>query len=282
MKAKDGILALIGVALILVAVGYYAPSLGYRHGGAAFIDIKKYVNKNTTTPALETGSFIATPSNDATVSFQLQLSNTEDHNITAVTLYYAINPADPENANYTAVNMTEQNGTWKYVLKASFGDAIYYYAVVNYDKNATLRIPSANYSSVLVQDKIAPEISNLTLAYNATGNYTVIRMRITDNDAIKSAILYYAVSNSSFKAKNLTVENITWSNITISEGSNTSVDVYGEIHGIKPGSYLAFYIAAQDLSGNVAKLPASGYYEVELTSNTTAWTPDQEEGGTSG
>ena len=263
--AKNGLLALLGVGLILVAIGYYAQDLGYTSGG--FIDLKKYFEKENQVPELGVESFKALAGDDATVSFELSLQNADQHNISSVILYYAINPADPDNVTYQNVSMADANGTWKYTLSASFGDAVYYYAVITYDGNATLRVPAQGYNSLLIQDKVAPQISNLSLSYNATTNATTITVQVSDNDAIKEATLYYAIANSSFQAQNLTVANITWANVSIINGTASLT--------VQPGNYLAFYIEAQDLSGNKATAPVSGYYEVFLN-ETMTWAPAQE------
>lgn len=261
-EKKNVLLALVGVGLILLAVGYYAQDLGY--GG--FIDLKKFFEKEEQVPDLAVDSFRALASDDASVSFELKLLNYDQHNISSVKLYYAINPVDPQNANYTEVTMSGSNGTYTYTLQASFNDAIYYYALVTYDENKTLRVPSQDYNSLLVQDTVAPTISNLSLSYNATANLSTITVTLSDNDGIREALLYYAISNTSFEAQNLTVENITWSNVTITSGSAQIT--------VAPGNYLAFYITAEDFSNNVAREPTTGYYELYLN-ETTTWTPEE-------
>lgn len=260
-KGKNALLALVGVGLILLAVGYYAQDLGYSGG---FIDLKKFFEKEEQIPELAVDSFRALVSDDASINFELKLLNWENHTIENVSLYYAVNPVDPQNANYTEVVMSGSNGTYTYTLQASFNDAIYYYALVTYDENKTLRVPSQDYNSLLVQDTVAPTISNLSLSYNATSNITEITVTLSDNDGIREAILYYAISNTSFSSANLTVENITWSNVTITSGSAQIT--------VTPGNYLAFYITAEDFSNNLAREPISGYYELYLN-ETITWTP---------
>lgn len=253
MKKKERQLVTIGLVLLFAAIGWYA----YAHeGDLGFVDLSGWLNGNetseTTTYQLAVSDLAASVDQQAghvTVSFSL--TNEEHFNISSVEVLYALNVADPQNATYTALNATVENGTYKAEIPASFGDTVYYKVKVTYDGDKVLE---SEVQSITVADTTAPT-ATLSIDYNATTGNATITITTSDNDAIDRVVLFYAVTTDG----NLT--NVTFNNVTL------NVSPYSYVVAVPANNYLDAYAEVYDISGNMARVPANG--TVQLYANET-------------
>ncbi|AEH25092.1 hypothetical protein [Pyrococcus yayanosii] len=264
MRKKERQLVTFGLIVLFGVIAYWAYS-GFSVGG--FVDLNNSLNSNETT-ATETytlgiSNLVATVLDVGDVKISFSIANADKFNITSVKLYYALNVADPANASYTAVSLTDVNGTYEYTVDTKFGDVLYYYIEIQYVEDGTTKVfryPSTGYESVTVTDTVAPT-ATLTIEYNATTGNATILINASDNDAIDKVILFYAITadgnltNVTFSNVTLTVSPYTY---TLTVDSNTTDTIY---------PYLDVYAEVYDISGNMARVPANG--TIQLYANET-------------
>ena len=262
----------LGLFLGLIVVGY-AYTAGYFDdylggNGGGILDLGNNTTENVTytlgisdlnAQVLETGN----------VEVTFNLLNAEHFNITQVAVYYAKNVADPNNATFTQVNATAENGTYKAEIPATWNDQVYYYVEVAYkdgNETKTIRSPEAGFNSVTVADVFKPTINNVTVSYDANTTNVTFTVAAQDNDALKSVVLYYAFSNTT------DFTNATFANITATVEPWTFTVA-------KADEYLAFYVTAEDLAGNVAELGNATAPFVVHVNATATWTFPESSGG---
>lgn len=258
MRKKERQIVTIGLIMLFAAIAWWAYN-GLGSGG--FIDLSNTLEDNTT----EENTYhlaitdLAASVDQATghVLVTFSLTNAEHFNISSVQVLYALNVADPNNATYTALNATAENGTYSAEIPSKFGDLIYYKVKVTYDGDKVLE---SEVQSITVTDTTVPT-ATLSIDYNATTGNATITINATDNDAVDKVILFYAVTADG----NLT--NVTFSNITLTASpytytfivdSNTTDTIY---------PYLDVYAEVYDISGNMARVPANG--TIQLYANET-------------
>jgi len=253
MRKKERQLITIGLVVLFAAIAWWA----YDHGGGGLIDLN-FNDNNSETYQLAVSDLTAAvdqATGHVTVSFSL--TNEEHFNISSVQVLYALNVADPNNATYTALNATAENGTYSAEIPASFGDTVYYKVKVVYDTDKEL---VTDVHTITVADTTAPT-ATLSIDYNATTGNATITGNATDNDAIDKVILFYAVTADG----NLT--NVTFSNVTL----NVSPYTYTLTVDSNPGDttyyYLDVYAEVYDISGNMARVPENG--TIQLYANET-------------
>lgn len=250
-------------AALLVVFGLFAWAVwsGWSFsGGVGLIDLGS--NTNSEEYALAIENVAAVVNDDASVAISFNLANADKFNISSVKVYYALNIADTEAANYTAVDAVAENDTYKAVINStSFGDMMYYYIEVTYD-DKVLRYPADGVLLVSVKDTVAPALSAVEVSYDANTSTATFNISVTDNDALEKVVFYYAITTDG---------NETAANFTAVE-LNTEPFVV-TINNVTTGSYIDFYVEAFDLSNNSARLPAEGTFEFfanETTSMTFA------------
>ena len=239
MRKKERQLITIGLVVLFAAIAWWAYT-GHGAGAGVFLNLDNQSNSSEqTTYQLAVADLAATvdqASGHAVVSFKL--ANEEHFNISSIQVLYALNVADPNNATYTALNATEENGTYKAEIPSKFDDVVYYKVKVAYDGGKTL---TSDVKSITVKDTTAPTLSGVSINYNSTAKTFSIDFNATDNDAIATYYVYYAensannFTNVTFTAVNATTTPITLTNIT-------------------EGNYYAFYFVVEDVSGNKAAL----------------------------
>ena len=236
MRKKERQFVTIGLVLLFAAIGWWA----YHGGGGGFIDLSNHLNGNnsSTTYQLAVADLAATV-DQATghVQVSFSLTNEEHFNISSVQVLYALNVADPNNASYTGLNATEQNGTYKAEIPASFGDVVYYKVKVTYAGGELV----TDVQSITVSDTTAPTLTSVSLNYNSTAGVFDLTFNATDNDQIAEYIVHYAEN----RANNFT-------NVTFSVVNATTTPI--TISNVTEGNYYAFWFEVKDLSGNVATL----------------------------
>ena len=256
MRKKERQLISLGLVFLFVAIGWWA----YNHDSGGFVDLSNTLNDNTSTTETyqlavsDLQASVDQATGHVVVTFKL--ANEEHFNVSSVQVLYALNVADPQTANYTALNATETNGTWSAEIPASFGDVVYYKVKVTYTGGELV----TDVQSITVSDTTAPT-ATLSIEYNASTGNATITVNASDNDAIDKVILFYAVTADG----NLT--NVTFSNVTLTTApytykltvdSNTTDSTY---------YYLDVYAEVYDISGNMARVPANG--TIQLYANET-------------
>lgn len=257
MRKKERQIVTIGLIVLFAAIAWWAYN-GLGSGG--FIDLINTLKDNTT----EENTYqlaitdLAASVDQATghVLVTFSLTNAEHFNISSVEVLYALNVADPNNATYTALNATAENGTYKAEVPASFGDVVYYKVKVTYDGDKVLE---SEVQSITVTDTTAPAISNITVSYNSTTGNATFTISASDNDAIDRVILFYTITadGNATSFSNVTLTTSPYE-VTLTIDDNTTDTTY---------YYVDFYVEAYDLSGNSARLPANGTFE--FYANTT-------------
>lgn len=255
MRKKERQYVTLGLVFLFGIVAYaawagYLPSLD---GGAALIDLGNNSTTENTTYQLAVADLQAQVLSTGHVQVTFSLTNEDYFNISSVQVLYALNVADPTVANYTAVNATKDanSTTYSAEIPSSFGDTIYYKVQVTYDGQQLV----TDVYSITVTDTVAPTVQGITIDYNATTGNATITVNASDNDAIGSVILYYAITLDG----NTTAA--TWSNVTLSTAP------YTYTVAVPANQYLDVYVIAQDISGNQARYPAEG--SIQLFANET-------------
>ena len=265
MRKKERQLITLGLVVLFAAIAWFA----YGHHGGGFIDLSNTLNGGTNeseTYQLAVANLAASvdqATGHVTVSFSL--TNEKHFNISSVEVLYALNVADPNNATYTALNATEQNGTYKAEIPASFGDVVYYKVKVIYDNNKEL---TSDVQSITVKDTTAPELKSVSINLksitdNSTNTTTYnfdITLNATDNDQIATYYVYYfnlgnstsLPANATFSVVNSTTPELSITNITLNDN-------------------YAFYFVVQDLSGNKAMLYNETSPLVVLANSSATW-----------
>lgn len=256
MKRKERQLVTIGLIVLFGVIAYWA----YAGGDIGFIDLNNSLNSNETTSTetynLGISNLTATVLDVGDVKMTFEIANADKFNITSVKLYYALNVADPANATYTAVSLSDVNGTYEYTVDTKFGDVLYYYIEIQYVEDGTAKVfryPTEGYESVTVSDTLAPTISNVTVDYNATTGNATFTITASDNDAIDHIILFYAITadGNATSFSNVTLTTSPYEITLTIDGNTTDTTYY----------YVDFYVEAYDLSGNSVRLPANGTFE---------------------
>lgn len=256
MRKKERQLITIGLVALFAAIAWWA-YYGHDTGAGVLLNLDNQSNENTTYQLAVVGLVATVDQQTGHVDISFNLTNEEHFNISSVQVLYALNVADPNNASYTALNVTAENGTYKAEIPSKFGDIVYYKVKVVYDTNKEL---VTDVQSITVSDTTAPT-ATLSIEYNATTGNATITVNASDNDAIDRVILFYAVTTDG----NLT--NVTFSNVTLTAApytytltvdSNTTDTTY---------YYLDVYAEIYDLSGNIARVPANG--TIQLYANET-------------
>jgi len=241
MRKKERQLITLGLVVLFAAIAWFA----YGHHGGGFIDLSNTLsgdNTSTTETYQLAVSDLQASVDQATghVLVTFKLANEEHFNISSVQVLYALNVADPNNATYTALNATEQNGTYKAEIPSKFGDTIYYKVKIVYNDGKTLQ---SDVQSISVKDTTAPTLNSVSIDYNSTALTFAISFNATDNDAVATYYIYWAdlgTSNTVSNTTTFTAVNATTSPITIAN--------------LTEGNYYAFYFKVEDLSGNIATL----------------------------
>ena len=256
MRKKERQLITIGLVALFAAIAWWAYS-GHGTGAGMLLNLDNQSNENTTYQLAVVDLIATVDQQTGHVDVSFNLTNEEHFNISSVQVLYALNVANPNNASYTTLNATEQNGAWKAEIPSTFGDVVHYKVEVTYD---TDKILMTNIQSITVSDTTAPT-ATLSIDYNATTGNATITVNASDNDALDKVILFYAVTADG----NLT--NVTFSNVTLTTtpytytltvDSNTTDTTY---------YYLDVYAEVYDLSGNMARVPANG--TIQLYANET-------------
>ncbi|BAD84794.1 hypothetical protein, conserved [Thermococcus kodakarensis KOD1] len=240
MRKKERQIITVGLILLFAAIGWWA----YHGGGGGFVDITNALSDNSTentTYELAVSNLLAiVDQSTGHVLVSFQLANEEHFNISSVQVLYALNVADPNNATYTALNATAENGTYKAEIPSKFGDVVYYKVKVVYDTDKTLE---SDVQSITVTDTTAPTLSSVSLDYNSTAGTFSIDFNATDNDQIAKYYVYWADLGTSN-----TVSNTT----TFTEVNATALPI--TITNVTANDYYAFYFVVEDISGNKAML----------------------------
>ncbi len=252
MRKKERQLITVGLVILFAAIAYWA----YAKPNIGFIDLSDWLNKNetndNTTYQLAIENLQAAVLESGHVEVTFTLSNVEHFNISEVKVLYALNIANIENATFTELSTTVENGTYKAEIPSSFGDVVYYKVKVLYDVNKTLE---SEVKSLTVSDTVAPTVSNITVSYNSTTGNATFTINASDNDAIDHIVLFYAITADG----NLT--NVTFSNVTLTTSPYEITLTIDENVTDTTYYYVDFYIEAYDLSGNSVRLPANDTFE---------------------
>ncbi|MFA4647871.1 hypothetical protein P8X24_11615 [Pyrococcus kukulkanii] len=235
---------IVGLFLVgLLVVGYFVVAKG---NGGGFIDLSSILNKekNTTENENVTASVSVSDikakvleTGEALISFKVIASNA---NISNVSVYYALNVANPENATYSPVEAKLENDTYKATLPSKFGDILYYYIKVEYRAGNETKTYKTETYHIQVKDTYAPVINSITIDYNGTAKQFVINFNASDNDVIYEYIVHYAESNTT-----------DFSNATFVSMNSTSLPI---VINATENYYYAFYFEVEDLSGNTVAL----------------------------
>ena len=257
MRKKERQMITLGLVVLFAAIAWWAYT-EHNTGAGVLLNLDNQSNASEQTTYQLAVSNLSAVADQASghVLVTFKLANEEHFNLSSVQVLYALNVADPQNASYTAVNATEQNGTYKVEIPASFGDTIYYKVKVVYAGGELV----TDVQTITVSDTTTPT-ATLSIDYNATTGNATITINASDNDAIDKVVLFYAVTADG----NLT--NVTFSNVTLTTApytytltvdSNTTDTTY---------YYLDVYVEVYDLSGNMARIPVNG--TVQLYANET-------------
>ena len=243
MKKKYQNWLIAGFLAALFVVGYFVVA---KPDTGGWIDLSGVLNGNSTeeqtsAPTVAVQDIATTVNPDASVKVSFKVIASEGATVQNVSLYYALNVADPANATYTFLAATENNGTYEATVSAQFGDTVYYYIEVIYLSNNETETYKTETYTLTVTDTYAPTLNSVSIEYNSTAKTFAISFNATDNDQIAEYIVHYA-ENSANNFTNVTfsVVNATTAPITISN--------------VTEGNYYAFWFEVKDLSGNVAAL----------------------------
>jgi len=247
MRKKERRLITFGLVVLFAAIAWWA--YGHQTGAGVLLNLDNKTANTTTTYQLAVSDLSAVvdqATGHVTVTFSL--TNAEHFNISHVEVLYALNVADPNNATFSVLNATEQNGTYKAEIPSKFGDAVYYKVKVVYDGNKTLE---SEVQSITVKDTTAPTIESVSIDLKAvkdnktnTTTYNFdITLNATDNDQIATYYVYYL---------NLGNKTSLPANATFSVVKSATPEV--SIANITLNDNYAFYFVVEDVSGNKAML----------------------------
>jgi len=243
MKKKYQNWLIAGFLAALFVVGYLVVA---KPDTGGWFDLSGVLENNSTeeqtsTPTVAVQNIAAAVGSDASVKISFSVVASEGATVQNVSLYYALNVADPSNATYNKLTATKNNDTYTATVSAQFGDVVYYYIEVIYLANNETKTYKTEVYTLTVTDTYAPTLSSVSIDYNSTAKTFAISFNATDNDQIAEYIVHYAensvndFTNTTFSLVNATTTPITISNIT-------------------EGNYYAFWFEVKDLSGNVATL----------------------------
>ncbi|NJE09243.1 hypothetical protein E3E31_12065 [Thermococcus sp. M39] len=261
-----------GFLVLLLVAGYFIvakPDVG------AVVDLDSILNSNTTEeqtsePTVAVENLSAVVNADASVAVTFAVVASEGAEVQNVSVYYALNVADPANATYTAIQATNNNGTYTATIPATFGDVVYYYIEVVYLANNESKTFKTDVYSLTVKDTFEPVINSVSIDYNVTTTVDpitgdtithydfVITFNATDNDAIDQYIVYYADLGNTTDVSNVTFTPVSGRFNTI---SISAVD----------GNYYAFYFEVIDISNNTAMLFNETAPLILQANSTSTW-----------
>lgn len=232
-----------GFLVLLLVVGYFIVA---KPDNVGIVDLDSVLNSNrteeqTSEPIVAVENLSAVVNPDASVAISFSIVTSKGAEVKNVSVYYALNVADPQNATYKAVQVTESNGTYAATIPADFGDVVYYYIETTYLANNESKTFKTDTYSLTVKDTIKPVINSISIDYNSTALTFTINFNATDNDQIAEYMVHYAensvndFTNVAFSLVNATTTPITISNIT-------------------EGNYYAFWFEVRDISSNVVAL----------------------------
>ena len=265
MRKKERQLITLGLVVLFAAIAWWAYA-GHSVGPGVILNLDNQSNASTETYQLAVSDLQASV-DQATghVLVTFKLANEEHFNVSSVQVLYALNVADPNNATYTALNATAENGTYKAEIPSKFGDLVYYKVKVTYDGNKVLE---SEVQSITVKDTTAPELKSVSINLksitdNSTNTTTYnfdIRFNVTDNDQIATYHVYYLdlgnstslPANATFSVVNSTAPELSIANITLNDN-------------------YAFYFVVKDLSGNKAMLYNETNPLVVLANSSSTW-----------
>jgi len=230
----------IGLVVLFAAIAWWAYT-GHSAGPGVLLNLDNSSANESTSYQLAVSDLAASVDQQTGhVLVTFILTNAEHFNISSVQVLYALNIADPNNATYTALNATVENGTYKAEIPSKFGDAVYYKVKIVYDGDKVLE---SEVQSITVKDTTAPILSSISINYNSTAGIFDITLNATDNDAIATYYVYYLdLGNSTSLPANATFSVINSTTPELSITNITANDNY------------AFYFVVEDLSGNKAML----------------------------
>ena len=238
MKKKERQFITLGLVVLFAAIAWWAYSGHSGPGVLLNLDNQSNASEQTTYQLAVSDLQASVDQASGHVLVTFKLANEEHFNVSSVQVLYALNVADPDNATYTALNATEENGTYKAEIPSKFGDVAYYKVKVAYDGGKTL---VSDVKSITVSDTTAPTLSGVSINYNSTAKTFIIDFNATDNDAIATYYVYYAENS----ANNFT-------NVTFTAVNATATPVI--LTNVTEGNYYAFYFVVEDVSGNKAAL----------------------------
>lgn len=254
MRKKERQLITIGLVVLFAAIAWWAYN-GHASPGV-LLDLDKKTNSTGTYQLAVSDLSASVDQATGHVLVTFKLANEEHFNVSSVQVLYALNVADPNNATYTALNATAENGTYKAEIPASFGDVVYYKIRVYYD-NTHIEFTT---QSITVADTTAPTLSSVSINYNSTAKTFSINFNASDNDAIEKYYVYWADLGT-----NNTVSNTT----TFTPVNATTLPIV--VENITEGNYYAFYFKVEDLSGNVATLYNETVPLIANANSTATW-----------
>ena len=265
MRKKERRLITLGLVVLFAAIAWWTYNGHASPGVVLSLDNQSNASEQTTYQLAVSDLQASVDQASGHVLVTFKLANEEHFNISSVQVLYALNVADPQNASYTAVNATEQNGTYKAEIPSKFGDIVYYKVKVAYDGGKSL---VSDVKSITVKDTTAPTLSsvsiNMTSTYNNATNATtydfVIDFNATDNDQIVTYYVYYL---------DLGANNTLPANATFSVVNSTTPEL--SISNITAGNYYALHFVVEDVSGNKALLYNESSPYIVQANSTATW-----------
>lgn len=265
MRKKERQLITLGLVVLFAAIAWWAYNGHASPGVVLSLDNQSNASEQTTYQLAVSDLQASVDQASGHVLVTFKLANEEHFNVSGVQVLYALNVADPQNASYTALNATAENGTYKAEIPSKFGDVVYYKVKVVYDGNKEL---TSDVQSITVKDTTAPEFKSVSIDLkgitdNSTNTTTydfVINFNATDNDQIATYYVYYLdlgnstslPANATFSVVNSTTPEVSISNITLNDN-------------------YAFYFVVEDVSGNKAMLYNETNPYVVLTNSSATW-----------
>jgi len=249
MRKKERQLITLGLVVLFAAIAWWAYNGHASPGVLLNLEDNSTDGTNTTNYQLAVSDLAAsTDQVTGHVIVSFKLTNEEHFNISSVQVLYALNVADPQNATFSVLNATAENGTYTAEIPSRFGDVVYYKVKVVYDGDKVLK---SEVQSITVADTTAPELKSVSIDLkaitdNSTNTTTYnfdITLNATDNDQIATYYVYYLdLGNSTSLPANATFNVV---NSTTPELS---------VAGITLNDNYAFYFVVEDVSGNKATL----------------------------
>jgi len=259
MRKKERKWVTIGLVLLFVAIAWWAYN-GHASPGVLLDLGDNSTEEQTSTPTVAVQNIATTVGSDASVKISFSVVASEGATVQNVSLYYARNVADPNNATYTKLSATENNGTYEATVSAQFGDVVYYYIEVIYLANNETKAYKTEIYTLTVTDTYAPTLNSVSIDYNSTVLAFAINFDATDNDRIAKYYVYYLdLGNSTSLSANATFTPV----------EATTLPVI--VANITEGNYYAFYFKVEDLSGNLATLYNETAPLIIQANSSTIW-----------